>query len=380
MAALHGSAAAAAHYLTEFHAAADAGDVDDLRLRLTDPGVEVDVTDDRGRTALYISCREGHADAAALLIDHGADVNIQSEQDGATPLWIACQDGRLDAATLLCNKGADVDRATDEGCTPLFMACQEGKFHVAKLCLDRGADVHRARNDGITVLHAACIDGHVGVATLLLDHGIAVDLASNTGSTPLITASEYGRVDCARLLLEWGADILARNEYERRPDKVAKIHGYTTMGKWLKRIRLVGWTHYVSAPRYKLVALRALVARGQARWEGTFHGKELVLDFLFPSDQPPPSRDDAIEPLVAPLQDAMDLSRGTREMVIRKMLHAAYDAGAASRPQANKRARRHQPRLPDELFSIIARFWWGGGWSAKEEIAAAVEAEESDSE
>ena len=47
-----------------------------------------------------------------------------------------------------------------------------------------------------------------------------------------------------------------------------------------------------------------------------------------------------------------------QEVAIRKMLRAAYDAGAAS--QANKRARRRQLRLPDELFSIIARYYWGG--------------------
>mmetsp|Transcript_17891 Transcript_17891/g.54488 ORF Transcript_17891/g.54488 Transcript_17891/m.54488 type:complete len:153 (-) Transcript_17891:154-612(-) len=140
-----------------------------------------------------------------------------------------------------------------------------------------------------------------------------------------------GRVDAAQLCLERGADINQALKWPRgmTPQKIARDRGHMAMTAWLALIRDLGWARYdVAATRYKLVVLRAAAARGRARRQHAFYGKELVLDFLFPSDQSP-----------------LD-----------------------------------QPHLPDELFSIIARFWWGGGWSAKEEIAAAVEAEESDSE
>ena len=35
--------------------------------------------DECGGTALFAACREGHYDPAALLIDHGADVNYLSK-------------------------------------------------------------------------------------------------------------------------------------------------------------------------------------------------------------------------------------------------------------------------------------------------------------
>ena len=78
-------------------------------------------------------------------------------------------------------------------------------------------------------------------------------------------------------------------------------------------------------------------------------------DFLFP-EQPHPG-DGAIEPLVGPLKVTKDLSWRAHEVVIRKMLRAACDAGAASRPQANKRARRY---LPNDLFPLVARYYWSG--------------------
>jgi len=100
------------------------------------------------------------------------------------------------------------------------------------------------------------------------------------------------------------------------------------MAAWLSRVRVLGWTRHLSEPRYKLVVLRELVARERARRERALPGKELVLNFLFPGDQPP--------------------------------------------PRATKQAKRG-PRLPDELFSVIARYYWCGEPSAEEEAAAAAE-------
>ena len=40
--------------------------------------------------------------------------------------------------------------------------------------------------------------------------------------------------------------------------------------------------------------------------------------------------------------------------------------------------RRGQPCLPDELFAIVARYYWGGGMSAEEKAAASAEELEAD--
>mmetsp|Transcript_32963 Transcript_32963/g.99299 ORF Transcript_32963/g.99299 Transcript_32963/m.99299 type:complete len:99 (-) Transcript_32963:87-383(-) len=86
------------------------------------------------------------------------------------------------------------------------------------------------------------------------------------------------------------------------------------VANWLERIR-VGWTRYLSEPRYKLVVLRALVAKGRASRRRTEF--EQLFDFLFP----------------------------------RK---------SGDTPQANKQTKRHLAHLPNELFPRIARYYWGG--------------------
>ena len=107
------------------------------------------------------------------------------------------------------------------------------------------------------------------------------------------------------------------------PHAAARHFGYPAMAAWLARITAVGWASYLSEPRYALAVLRELTARGRARRERTFHGKEYVLDLLFPDGRP------------------------------------------------NTRANRDQPRLPDELFAIIARYY--GGLSAEDEAVVAAE-------
>jgi len=93
------------------------------------------------------------------------------------------------------------------------------------------------------------------------------------------------------------------------------------MAAWLARIITArGWTYHLSEPRYALVSLRALAAKGLARRPraDVFNGQ--LLDFLFPGDRA-----------------------------------------------------RDQPYLPDDLFSIIVEFYWGGGMSAEEEAAHAAD-------
>ena len=170
--------------------------------------------------------------------------------------------------------------------------------------------------------------GQVAAARLLLDRGAKIDRVEDDDLVPLSIACQWGQVDVARLLIERGADIYrATTETGSTPISFALANRHTVMAAWLAVSRL-GWTRYFSEPRYKLVTLRGLAARGWARRKRLDLREEQLLDFLFPGERP------------------------------------------------NKRARRHQPRLPDDLFfSVIARYYCGGNLSAEEKAAAAIETE-----
>ena len=156
----------------------------------------------------------------------------------------------------------------------------------------------------------------------------------------------------ATLLLERGADINRAGGLGSgiTPHSCAVNQGHAALAAWLVRILAAGsWTRYkqnLSEPRYALVVLRGLAASGRARRERAFDGKELVLDFLFPSDQPSNPGDGAVDALMA--QDGTDW--GAHEVKIRKMLRAAYGVAAASKQArkstpAGRALRNHRPLL-----------------------------------
>ena len=141
-------------------------------------------------------------------------------------------------------------------------------------------------------------------------------------------------------------------EHDANVRHLARDNGQFILADWLTRIHVGSWKRHLSEPRYALVILRAMAAaKGRARRERAFDGKELaLLDFLFPAAPEPADDNTGAEPV----DD-----------------NTARDQ---SPPRANKQATRGRPRLPDDVFTIIARFYWGGGLRPEEEAAAAAQA------
>ena len=153
--------------------------------------------DDDGAARLYAACYKGHANAARLLIERGADVG-QARDDGTTPLFAACQNGHDDVARLLIEKDADVGQVEKNGATPLYVACQNGHGDVARLLIEKGAEVGQADNDGASPLFMTLRPchcpltrrGHVKIVRLLLRGGADIWQANDSGVSPISLARE----------------------------------------------------------------------------------------------------------------------------------------------------------------------------------------------
>jgi hypothetical protein len=104
--------------------ASKAGDKAGVEAALTQ-GASVNAVDPLGppgqTTPLGIAAAGGHANVAALLLDHGANVN-GADGLGQSPLHMAAEHGSNEVAKLLLDRGANVDARDFLGATPLQYA------------------------------------------------------------------------------------------------------------------------------------------------------------------------------------------------------------------------------------------------------------------
>ena len=236
---------------------------------------DVNETDERGRTLLYVACRKGDARFArrALELSSGDTVNFtnvagkhalyaaaaggdehvvelvikagaaleKKDRQGRSPLWAACYHLRPSAVARLLCLGADPSARDGDGTTPLIAAAaaeggggERNARGEKRAALERRAretvtaaltfsdpdalDLeHREWLTGCTALWAACASGSVGVALELIAAGADVDARNAHGRTPLLAAALGGHCEIALALVAAGADIDAADDEGETP-------------------------------------------------------------------------------------------------------------------------------------------------------------------
>jgi ankyrin repeat protein len=167
-------------------------------------GVDAEVDEKEGGTALYWACREGHQEIAKMLVEEGADKD-KANNDGDFPLSTACQNGHLKVAKMLVEEGADKDKANNEGWTSLSIACAHKREELVEMLVAEGADKDKANHSGHTPLNLACYDGFLEIMKMLVEDGCDKDKADNDGDTPLFTATAQKRTAAVAYLKSVGA-------------------------------------------------------------------------------------------------------------------------------------------------------------------------------
>ncbi|MDC0358633.1 ankyrin repeat domain-containing protein, partial [Oligoflexia bacterium] len=99
---------------------------------------QIDGPDEHGFTPLGIAVPEGHLELVKLFIQCGADVDAKcSSYENSVLLHTACAWGRKEIAEILLDNGADTNIEDDDGFTPLDIATQKGNRGLIKLLKDK---------------------------------------------------------------------------------------------------------------------------------------------------------------------------------------------------------------------------------------------------
>jgi uncharacterized protein len=124
-----------------------------------------------GFTPLHYAAFFGHAAAAKLLAERGADLEARSTNEefalDASPLHSAAAAGQREVCEILLDAGADVNAVQHGGYTPLIDAAQSGNVELAELLLERGADPTARLDDGRSAAELATAAGNEELASRL---------------------------------------------------------------------------------------------------------------------------------------------------------------------------------------------------------------------
>jgi ankyrin repeat protein len=146
-------------------------------------GVDQD-RDAHGRTGFMLAIAEGSLEMAALLLQHGADMEAKDKAGMTALAWAA---GRPEKLTLgfLLERGANVRiQDTDTGATPLMLAAQNGDVGLVQLLVEGEADLESKDGRGYTALMHAAARGHSRVVSYLMDQTALQESQKDPTSAP----------------------------------------------------------------------------------------------------------------------------------------------------------------------------------------------------
>ncbi|MCO5571480.1 hypothetical protein L7F22_025220 [Adiantum nelumboides] len=196
---------------------------------LLESGVDVNIRNYSGQTALMQACRNGHWEVVQTLILFKANVHRADYLNGRAALHFAAVNGharciRLLFADFFPPRSPDIPQSTRE--ESFLMKSFVNKDLTARI-------VNQPADGGITALHMAALNAHSDCVLLLLDlladvsavtkiMGSAIDLLGS-GSTALHYAACGGNTACCQILISRGADCNVENANGWTPLHVARL-------------------------------------------------------------------------------------------------------------------------------------------------------------
>ncbi|NIF48417.1 hypothetical protein F3J28_11660 [Enterobacter sp. Ap-1006] len=195
--------------ITGFLTAALNGDASTLKACVAQ-GVDINVTNRQGRTAITIASLNQKYDCVALLIEAGVDIN-QQDETCFNPFLISCLNNDLKLLRLLLPAKPDLTRLTRFGGVGITPASEKGHVEIVReLLVHTEINVNHTNFLGWTPLLEAIVLNDGGkkqqeIISLLLEHGANPHMTDKYGKTPRELAEEKGYREIAQLLREAGA-------------------------------------------------------------------------------------------------------------------------------------------------------------------------------
>jgi hypothetical protein len=170
------------------------GSIEQARKELIDEGLAIT------EQAMSEAAAEGREDDLFRFMRIGFDANTRDGR-GVPILITAIKNRRESVVDLLLKHGADVNLVSQDRLTsPLMEAAVLGEEAIANKLIEAGADLNLQSHNGQTALMMAISEGHTGVVKRLLEEGCGTDQVDNLGMTARKYAELFKKERILRLL------------------------------------------------------------------------------------------------------------------------------------------------------------------------------------
>ena len=203
-----------------------------LRALAAIPALNLNLPNERGRTALHSAAVEGFLPMVRFLMAHER-VDAQAvDHQGFNVLHLAAGAHRLEVVTYLVSLGYDLNTKCSRLTTAMFIACAVGCLEVVEFLFDRTTLC--ADSDGDSELHVAVRHPHV-LRYLLERRQHPLESVTKDGSTALHRAvhEDTGLMASVAALVAAKAPLDARDEFGCTPFFKACHHGDVKIVRFL---------------------------------------------------------------------------------------------------------------------------------------------------
>lgn len=181
------------------HLAVENNNAHEIVSILLDKGVKID-----DRSVLAVA-KPGKYDLLEEFLERGA--NINAADDGKTIVSILIRKHEYDRAKDFIKRGADIDGLSVDDLTSLFFSSLYWDSEFFDLLLEKGADINAQRGrNGSTALIIAARNSRHQVVTKLIEAGADLDVTDNDGDTALVHALKKGHTHIAEKICLAGAN------------------------------------------------------------------------------------------------------------------------------------------------------------------------------
>ncbi|KAJ7553753.1 hypothetical protein O6H91_06G111300 [Diphasiastrum complanatum] len=196
---------------------------------ISEMGANVKFVDKEGNTFLHGVSKRGYKETAELLLCHGVDLNLENK-DGQTALDFAVQMGHTELQNLLLQVGGirgkgfkqirqvqQIDRKQESQVCQLTKAVQDGNLEEVKQILAKESLKSKYSSEAQSDLVKTCCEkGYLDILRILHEHGVDIHgkVAPSGGKSPLHWAARYGNVGIIKFLIEKGVEVNVPHGYK----------------------------------------------------------------------------------------------------------------------------------------------------------------------